>query len=82
VASDFESVPFTKFTWLSFLGSSIAFGIIEPNWIPGVFAGMIFAAAMYRRGLLSDAIIAHVCSSGMLFAAAATAGRWSLLGHF
>ena len=82
VASDFESVPFTKFTWLSFLGSSIAFGIIEPNWIPGVFAGMIFAAAMYRRGLLSDAIIAHVCSSGMLFAAAATAGRWPLLGHF
>jgi exosortase E/protease (VPEID-CTERM system) len=82
VASDFENVPFTKFTWLSFLGSSIAFGVIEPNWLPGVFAGMIFAAAMYRRGLLSDAIIAHVCSSGMLLALAATAGRWPLLGRF
>jgi exosortase E/protease (VPEID-CTERM system) len=82
VASDFENVPFTKFTWLSFLGSSIAFGVIEPNWLPGVFAGMIFAAAMYRRGLLSDAIIAHICSSGMLFALAATSGRWPLLGRF
>jgi exosortase E/protease (VPEID-CTERM system) len=82
VASDFENVPFTKFTWLSFLGSSIAFGIIEPNWLPGVFGGMIFAAAMYRRGLLSDAIIAHICSSGMLFALAATSGRWPLLGRF
>jgi exosortase E/protease (VPEID-CTERM system) len=75
VASDFENVPFTKFTWLSFLGSSIAFGIIEPHWLIGIFAGMIFAAAMYRRGLLSDAIVAHVCGSGMLFALAVISGR-------
>jgi CAAX prenyl protease-like protein len=75
VASDFERVPFDRFTWLSFLGSSVAYGVIEPNWIPAVFVGMIFAAAMYRRGLLSDAIIAHVCSSGMLFAFAVITGN-------
>jgi CAAX prenyl protease-like protein len=82
VASEFENVPFTKFTWLSLLGSSVAFGIIQPNWLPGIFAGMIFAAVMFRRGLLSDAIIAHVCSSGMLFALAAASSRWSLPGRF
>jgi len=74
-------VPFERFTWLSFVGSSIAFGILEPNWLTGVFAGMIFAAAMYRRGLLSDAIIAHVCSSGMLFALVAL-DKWPSLGGF
>jgi exosortase E/protease (VPEID-CTERM system) len=81
VASDFERVPFDRFTWLSFLGSSVAYGVIEPNWLPAVFVGMIFAVAMYRRGLLSDAIIAHVCSSGMLFAFAVITGN-GLSGRF
>jgi exosortase E/protease (VPEID-CTERM system) len=82
VASEFESVPFTRFTWLSLLGSSFAFAIVQPNWLPGIFAGLIFAVAMFRRGLLSDAIIAHVCSSGMLFALAAASSRWPLPGRF
>ena len=77
VAPNFEDVPFERFTWLSFVGSSIAFGILEPNWLTGVFAGMIFAAAMYRRGLLSDAIVAHVTSAGLLFALATITGKWA-----
>ena len=77
VAPNFEEVPFERFTWLSFVGSSIAFGILEPNWLTGVFAGMIFAAAMYRRGLLSDAIVAHVTSAGLLFALATITGKWA-----
>lgn len=80
VAADFESVPFDRFTWISFLGSSILFGITEPNWLPSILAGMIFALVMYRRGLLTDAIVAHSCSSGLLFLVAAATGRWSLLG--
>jgi len=79
VASDFEKVRFDRFTWLSFLGSSAAYGVTGPHWFVGVFAGMIFAAAGYRRGLLSDAIVAHVCSSFMLFALAAVTAKWSLL---
>ena len=82
VASDFETVPFERFTWLSFVGSSLAFGIMQPNWVAGIFAGMIFAAAMYRRGLLSDAIVAHISSAGMLFALATITGKWALLGRF
>ncbi len=81
VASNFEDVPFERFTWLSFVGSSIAFGILEPNWLTGIFAGMIFAAAMYRRGLLSDAIVAHITSSGLLFVLVATTGKWAFLGR-
>ena len=80
VAPNFEDVPFERFTWLSFVGSSIAFGILEPNWLTGVFAGMIFAAAMYRRGLLSDAIVAHVTSAGLLFALVTITGKWAFLG--
>jgi len=80
VAADFENVPFNQFTWLSFLGSSILFGVTEPHWLPAILAGMIFALVMYRRGLLTDAIIAHSCSSGLLFLFAAATGKWALLG--
>lgn len=80
VAADFESVPFNRFTWMSFLASSILFGITEPNWLSSILAGMIFALVMYRRGLLTDAIVAHSCSSGLLFLVAAATGKWSLLG--
>jgi exosortase E/protease (VPEID-CTERM system) len=81
IAPNFEQVPFEQFTWLSFVGSSIAFGILEPNWLVGLFAGMIFAAVMYRRGLLSDAIVAHLTSAGLLFALVATTGKWAFLGR-
>ena len=80
VAADFENVAFNQFTWVAFLGSSIASGIVTTNWLPGILTGMIFALVMYRRGLLSDAILAHACSSGLLFLLAATTGKWSLLG--
>jgi exosortase E/protease (VPEID-CTERM system) len=82
VAPNFEDVPFERFTWPSFVGSSVAFGILEANWFAGVFAGMIFAAAMYRRGLLSDAIVAHVTSAGLLFALATITSKWVFLGRF
>ena len=80
VAADFENVAFNQFTWVAFLGSSIASGIVTTNWLPGILTGVIFALVMYRRGLLTDAILAHACSSGLLFLLAATTGKWSLLG--
>jgi len=80
VAADFENVPFNQFTWFAFLGSSIVSGIAAPNWIPGILAGMIFALVMYRRRLLTDAILAHACSSGLLFLLATATGKWSLVG--
>ena len=79
IAADFDTVSFSRFTWLSFLGSSLAFSITAENWFPAILAGMLFAAVAYRRGLLSDAIIAHVCSGSLLFLFATITNRWSLL---
>jgi exosortase E/protease (VPEID-CTERM system) len=79
VAADFENVPFNQFTWLAFLGSSIVSGAAGANWFSGILAGMIFALVMYRRGMLSDAILAHAFSSALLFLFASATGKWSLL---
>jgi exosortase E/protease (VPEID-CTERM system) len=78
VASDFVSVPPGQFTWVSFLGSSILFGAFHSQWVAGIMAGMIFAAALYRRGYLSDAVLAHSTANGLLSAYVLATGTWSL----
>ncbi|MGH7984750.1 MAG: exosortase E/protease, VPEID-CTERM system [Candidatus Binataceae bacterium] len=78
VSSDFEAVLPGQFTWLSFLGSSVVFGLLHTDWVVGTLVGMIFAAAVYRRGSLSDAITAHSLANGLLFAYILTTRRWYL----
>ncbi len=77
VDSDFERVSFRQFTWLSFLGSSILFGMLHGEWIAGIVAGMIFAAVMYRRGQLADAVAAHMTSNALLSAYVLLSHNWS-----
>jgi exosortase E/protease (VPEID-CTERM system) len=74
IDADFAAVPASRFTWLAFLGSSAAFGIIHVHWMPATLAGMAFALIMYREGRLSDAIIAHVTSSATVLA-------YTMVGH-
>jgi exosortase E/protease (VPEID-CTERM system) len=78
IASDFESVPVGRFTWLSFAVSSILFGALHGNWIAGTVAGMAFAVALYRRGALSDAVVAHGTANAMLAAYVLATHSWSL----
>jgi exosortase E/protease (VPEID-CTERM system) len=80
VASDFERIPFDKFTWLSFIISSLAFGALHQNWIAGVLAGGLFALAMYSRGRIADAVAAHATANALLAIYVITTGHWSLWG--
>ncbi len=78
ISAEFETVPLGRFTWLSFLGSSILFGALHREWLVGTAAGMVFAAVLYRRGVLSDAVLAHATANGLLSAYALSLHRWSL----
>jgi len=78
IAPDFETVALERFTWLSFLGSSVLFGLLHQDWIAGSAAGMIFAVAMYRKGRLSDAIAAHATANALLALYVIATGSWSL----
>jgi len=68
LVSDFASVTLGRLTWFSFLGSSILFGVLHGEWLAGTLAGMIFAVALYRRGFLSDAVLVHATTNGLLSA--------------
>lgn len=56
---DFRAVSPHRFTLLSFLVSSIGFGLLHGEWVAGILAGMAYAGMVYRSGHLRDAVIAH-----------------------
>ena len=66
VASDFENVPAGRFTWLSFIVSSLLFGVLHNSWVAGTLAGAGFALALYHRGRVADAIVAHMTSNALV----------------
>ena len=78
VDSDFARVEFNCFTMLSFVVSSVLFGMLHQQWLAGVIAGMLFAIAMYRRGAILDAVIAHSTANAMLAAYVLGTHHWAL----
>jgi exosortase E/protease (VPEID-CTERM system) len=77
-ARDFDEVDCRRFTWLSFLISSILFGLLHGRWFAGTLAGMIYALALYRRGKPGDAILAHAVTNALIAGYVLTTGSWSL----
>lgn len=78
VNSDFQTVRQGEFTWLSFVVSSLLFGVLHGNWLAGTLAGMCYAIALYRRGMISDAISAHMTTNTLLAIYVIVSGHWSL----
>ena len=78
IDTNFVDLKSINFTWFSFLVSSILFGVLHGEWIAGTIAGMGFALALYRRGEVSDAIIAHMTTNTLLAFYVMVTGYWSL----
>ncbi len=77
IDSDFTAVSPKQFTLFSFLVSSAAFGALHGRWLAGILAGMIYAAAQYRRGEVSDAIVAHAVTNALLAVYVLAFGLWA-----
>lgn len=79
IAPKFESVSFVAFTWFSVVLSSLIFGILHGGlWIAGMAVGILYAFAVRRQGRLTDAMIAHATTNGLLAAYILTFQRWYL----
>lgn len=77
--ADFESVAWRAFTWVPFLISSIAFGLLHgERWLAGTIAGMIYAAALLRRGRIGEAVVAHAVTNALLATYVLSTGNWQL----
>jgi exosortase E/protease (VPEID-CTERM system) len=70
-----------QFTWLSFLSSSLLFGLFhQSNWLPASVAGMAYAFALYRRRQLIDSVLAHATTNGLIAGYVLMTERWALWG--
>ena len=78
IAKDFENVPLGRFTWFSFMLTSVLFGLLHERWFAGTLAGMGYALALYRRGQLGDAVIAHMTTNALIAIFVLTQAKWSL----
>jgi hypothetical protein len=59
ISSEFKQVPLGKFTWVSFGLTVVFFGIEHHHWLPGLFAGAIYNALLYKTKNLWPCIVAH-----------------------
>jgi exosortase E/protease (VPEID-CTERM system) len=78
VARNFEKVPPGHFSGLSFVMSSVLFGLLHQRLLVGTLAGAAFALALYRRGYVGDAVIAHATSNALIAVAVLGWGYWEL----
>lgn len=78
IAAEFEAVNQGKFSWPSFVFCSVAFGALHQNWVGGILAGAAYSLATYRRGQLSDAIIAHATTNALIAVAVLAFDQWYL----
>jgi exosortase E/protease (VPEID-CTERM system) len=78
-AADFESVNWRSFTWLALAISSLVFGLTHgDHWVVGTVAGLVYAAAMLRRGRIGDAAVAHATTNALLAVWVISRGAWYL----
>jgi exosortase E/protease (VPEID-CTERM system) len=78
VSPAFETVRLGRFTWLSFVVSSVAFGVLHGRWLAGTLAGMAYAGALYRRGQMGEAVYAHMTTNALIAVYVLCFGRWSM----
>lgn len=63
----FDAVPFHHFGILPLIVSSVLFGVLHGDrWLAATFAGAAYALVMRHRGRLSDAVLAHASTNGVI----------------
>ena len=78
LGADFTDTTPGRFTWGSFVISSVLFGALHGRWLAGTLAGMLYAVALYRRRELSDAVVAHATTNALIAAYVLATSSWSM----
>lgn len=77
IRSDFKAIPVGRFSWFSFVVVSIAFGLEHHRWLPGIIAGLVYAALLYRTKNLFSPILAHAVTNLMLGVYVLATQQWT-----
>ena len=63
---DFKQVRLGAFSWWSFCGTVILFGVEHHRWLPGILAGIIYTLLLYRKKDISACILSHATKNLVL----------------
>ncbi len=78
VKTDFRAMPFGQFHWLSFVVTSVIFGLMHPDrWLAGILCGLAYQWLVIRKNRLGDAITAHAVTNLLLGLWVVWKGAWS-----
>lgn len=72
----FEEVPIGKFTWTSFVISSILFGLEHNLYLAGIMAGIVYCLVLYYTKSLATTILSHGVTNLLLGIYVLTTGNW------
>jgi uncharacterized protein len=76
IDSDFESVPLGRFTWVSFLATTLLFGLEHHLILAGMIAGAIYSAILYKTRSIAQCVLAHAVTNLALAGYVLYTGRW------
>ena len=74
---DFRSVAMGAFTWLSFLGVAILFGLEHHRIVVGLIAGLLYGLLLVRQKKLRGVVWAHAVTNFGLGVYVVVTGNWA-----
>jgi len=78
VKLDFLAMPLSQFHALSFVVTSVIFGLMHPDrWLAGIICGLAYQWLVVRKGRLGDAVTAHGITNLLLGLWILWKGAWS-----
>ncbi len=63
VHPDFQKVALGTFTWFSFVGVVVLFGLEHHRWIQGMIAGAVYTALVVGQKSLRGCVLAHAVTN-------------------
>ena len=66
VKYDFQKVALSHFDGVALAITSLLFGIVHFQWIPGIICGLAYQWLVIRKGRLGDAMTAHAITNFLL----------------
>lgn len=73
---DFRSVPLGAFTWFSFIGVAVLFGLEHHQVAAGIIAGLLYGFLFVRQKNLKGVILAHAVTNLGLGIYVVVTGNW------
>ena len=77
VKTDFRAMPLGQFHALSFIVTSVVFGLMHPQWwLAGIVCGLAYQGLVVRKNRLGDAMTAHAVTNLLLGIYIVWRGAW------